>query len=170
MSILRVPRHNSKRGVVWFLYTKEETEAQKLPRSQSCCNGCIMITRALYCNAVPSCQGRQSAPRALDRLEAGKLRLRIAIQGHTALAGLKFCAHMGEDDIMAPFPLQLIHWVSASFLFPQVGGGADKPAPCLHIWKPGKLICETSFKGERSLISWTPHPLSTPLPQTLQTP
>lgn len=29
LSILRGPRHNSKRGVVWFLYTKEETEAQK---------------------------------------------------------------------------------------------------------------------------------------------
>lgn len=38
----------------------------------------------------------------------------------------------------------------AGFLFPQKsGGGASEPGFCLHMGDPGKLISETSFKGER---------------------
>ena len=139
---------------LWFLYTKKETELKKLPRTLSCCNGCIMITRALDCHAVLSCQGRQSASRTVSRLEEEKLRLRIALLSHTALARLKYCAHKGEDDVMAPSPPAINSLSISKFPLPTVlGGGADKPAPCLHIWKPGKLIPETSFKGERSLIN-----------------
>ena len=112
-------RATTLRGELFgFFIQRRKPRLKKLPRSQSCCNGCIIITRALYCNAVPSCRSRQSASRALDRLEAGKLRLRIAIQGHTALAGLKLCAHIGEDDILALFPPAINSLGISEFPFP----------------------------------------------------
>ena len=127
----------------------------------------LLITRVLHCNAVPSCQGGQCASTALDGSEAWNSYPRLH-----SLSRLKFCAHIGQSDIRYPPPhQQLIHWVSASFFFLQkFGERVNKPAPCLHMRKPGTLIRETSFKGERhQRISWPPHPLTTPL-QALQTP
>lgn len=80
---------------------EEGNRLKKSPRSHSYRNGCIIITRTLGCNAVPYYQGRQSASRPLDWPEAGKLRLRIATQDHTELAGLNSVAQVGEGDIMA---------------------------------------------------------------------
>ena len=109
------------RDTFGFFIQGRKLMLKKLPRSLSC-NGCIMIIRALDCHAVPSCQGRQSASRTLSRLEEEKLRLRIAPLSHTALARLKFCAHKGEDDVMAPFPPAINSLSISKFPFPTVWG------------------------------------------------
>lgn len=44
---------------------------------------------------------------------------------------------------------QLIHWASpVCFSHRSLGEGPVNPGFCLHMGKPGKLISETSFKGE----------------------